>query len=142
MVGKLRVQYCKDSFETVRCFNGVKLFSKSANSILFYWYPPALQVVAWQTSISLQHDDVNICQFKSQTIYFDRILSLKDIGLQRYKDLKIRVSGKTLIPFLQVEAVHCVSMMNGDLERAVQLLITRAELGQDIKPNQTQVHIK
>ena len=32
-----------------------------------------------------------------------------------------------------------MSVMNGDLERAVQLLINRAELGQDIKPNQTQV---
>ena len=42
----------------------------------------------------------------------------------------------------QVEGVHCVSMMNSDLDRAVQLLITRAELGQDIKPNQTQLLAK
>ena len=42
----------------------------------------------------------------------------------------------------QVEGVHCVSMMNSDLDRAVQLLITRAELGQDIKPNKTQLFAK
>ena len=29
--------------------------------------------------------------------------------------------------------------MGGDIDRAVQLIITRAEMGQDIKPNQTQV---
>ena len=30
--------------------------------------------------------------------------------------------------------------MGGDLDRAVQLLLTRAEMGQDIKPNQSQVN--
>ena len=34
-----------------------------------------------------------------------------------------------------------MTMMNGDIDRAVQLLLTRAEMGQDIKPNQTQVKI-
>jgi len=42
----------------------------------------------------------------------------------------------------KVEAVHCVTMMNGDIDRAVQLLLTRAEMGQDIKPNQTQLLAK
>eukprot|EP00088_Acartia_fossae_P069125 TRINITY_DN8941_c0_g1_i1.p1 TRINITY_DN8941_c0_g1~~TRINITY_DN8941_c0_g1_i1.p1 ORF type:complete len:292 (-),score=107.22 TRINITY_DN8941_c0_g1_i1:345-1220(-) len=39
----------------------------------------------------------------------------------------------------KVEAVHCLTMMGGDIDRAVQLIITRAEMGQDIKPNQTQM---
>ena len=40
---------------------------------------------------------------------------------------------------MQVEAVHCLTVMNGDLEQAAQLLITRAEMGQDIRPSQAQV---
>lgn len=39
----------------------------------------------------------------------------------------------------QVEAVHCLTVMNGDLEGAAQLLITRAEIGQDIRPSQAQL---
>jgi len=42
----------------------------------------------------------------------------------------------------KVEAVHCLTVMGGDLDRAVQLLITRAEMGQDIKPSQTQMLAK
>jgi len=42
----------------------------------------------------------------------------------------------------KIEAVHCITMMGGDLDRAVQLLLTRAEMGQDIKPNQSQMLAK
>jgi hypothetical protein len=42
----------------------------------------------------------------------------------------------------KVEAVHCITMMGGDIDRAVQILLTRAEMGQDIKPNQAQLLAK
>ncbi len=38
-----------------------------------------------------------------------------------------------------MEAIHCLTVMGGDLEQAAQLLITRAEMGQDIRPTQAQV---
>jgi len=41
----------------------------------------------------------------------------------------------------QVEAMHCLTV-TGNLERAVQLLIQRAEEGQQIKPSQTQLLAK
>ena len=39
----------------------------------------------------------------------------------------------------KVEAVHCLTIMAGDMERAAQMLLTRAETGEDIKLSQAQV---
>lgn len=39
----------------------------------------------------------------------------------------------------RVEAVHCLTLVGGDLQKAAQLVITRAELGEEIKPNQAQM---
>lgn len=42
----------------------------------------------------------------------------------------------------QVEALHCLTTMGGDLERAAQLMINRMEMGQEIKPNHSQMLAK
>ena len=39
----------------------------------------------------------------------------------------------------KVEAVHCLTIMGGDLERAAQMVLNRAEMGEDIKLSQAQV---
>ena len=39
----------------------------------------------------------------------------------------------------KVEAVHCLTIMAGDLERAAQMILTRAEMGEDIKLSQAQL---
>ena len=39
----------------------------------------------------------------------------------------------------KVEAVHCLTIAGGDLERAAQMILSRAELGEDIKLSQAQV---
>jgi len=39
----------------------------------------------------------------------------------------------------KVEAVHCLTIMAGDMERAAQMLLTRAETGEDIKLSQAQL---
>ena len=39
----------------------------------------------------------------------------------------------------KVEAVHCLTIMAGDLERAAQMILSRAEQGEDIKLSQAQV---
>ena len=40
----------------------------------------------------------------------------------------------------KVEAVHCLTIKGGDLESAAQMLLTRMEMGEDIKLSQAQVH--
>jgi len=39
----------------------------------------------------------------------------------------------------KVEAVHCLTIMGGDLERAAQMILNRAEMGEDIKLSQAQL---
>ena len=39
----------------------------------------------------------------------------------------------------KVEAVHCLTIKGGDLESAAQMLLTRMEMGEDIKLSQAQV---
>jgi len=39
----------------------------------------------------------------------------------------------------KVEAVHCLTIMGGDLQKAAQMVLTRAELGEDMKLSQAQL---
>jgi len=39
----------------------------------------------------------------------------------------------------RVEAAHCLTLAGGDLQKAAQLIITRAELGEELRPSQTQL---
>eukprot|EP00092_Neocalanus_flemingeri_P001811 GFUD01001930.1.p1 GENE.GFUD01001930.1~~GFUD01001930.1.p1 ORF type:complete len:286 (-),score=87.18 GFUD01001930.1:186-1043(-) len=39
----------------------------------------------------------------------------------------------------KVEAVHCLTIMGGDMQRAAQMILTRAEMGEDIKLSQQQL---
>ena len=39
----------------------------------------------------------------------------------------------------KVEAIHCLTIMGGDMQRAAQMILTRAEMGEDIKLSQAQL---
>jgi len=39
----------------------------------------------------------------------------------------------------RVEAVHCLTLVGGDLQQAAQLVMTRAEQGEEIRPSQAQL---
>ena len=39
----------------------------------------------------------------------------------------------------KVEAIHCLTIMGGDLQRAAQMILNRAEMGEDIKLTQAQL---
>jgi len=39
----------------------------------------------------------------------------------------------------KVEAVHCLTIMGGDMQRAAQMILNRAEMGEDIKLSQAQL---
>ena len=41
----------------------------------------------------------------------------------------------------KVEAVHCLTIKGGDLERAAQMILTRMETGEDIKLSQAEVKL-
>lgn len=62
------------------------------------------------------------------------------------EDLVLDAGLETLLEMFpsscQVEALHCLTTMGGDLERAAQLMINRMEMGQDIKPNHSQMLAK
>jgi len=38
-----------------------------------------------------------------------------------------------------VEAIHCLTIMGGDMQRAAQMILNRAEMGEDIKLTQAQL---
>ena len=40
----------------------------------------------------------------------------------------------------KVEAVHCLTIKGGDMERAAQMILTRMETGEDIKLSQAEVN--
>ena len=40
----------------------------------------------------------------------------------------------------KVEAVHCLTIKGGDMERAAQMILTRMEMGEDIKLSQAEVN--
>jgi len=39
----------------------------------------------------------------------------------------------------KVEAIHCLTIMGGDMQRAAQMILNRAEMGEDIKLTQAQL---
>lgn len=39
----------------------------------------------------------------------------------------------------RIEAVHCLTLAGGELQQAAQLILTRAELGEELRPSQTQL---